>query len=465
MASGHIDLIPVSSIVLNPKNYRHRPVASEQECVAALMEDDAARSQLLALGTDIVDVGLNPTDLPMVEPHGKYWRVEEGNRRICALKILANPQIIPDLPGMTKRSMDALRKQWTTLAAVGTGPSKVTCWVSEDKKATQHWVSLKHTGPGFHKGAGTIVWDAEGRTRSEQDSGANGGRAANQQAALALSLLDELARLFPNDAEMQAAVTKARKSGITTLGRLVLRQEARLRLGLHEDGQRITAAVTTDALYKTFTTVLAELGTVDLNSRTIHNKGQVDGYLDRINKELPKPKDRLPAGSIAQPSSKASKAAGKPSRSKTTPIASTPYKGLSLASASPKTRQILAELQRLRFNESPNTCVVMNRTLLDCFLNDANDYIKVKGEELQPRAQKALRLLDGGDVKTNQSRFPHVHAALSSGTGYLSIKTMHAWVHRFDFTADPNSARTQCEHLRPFVEALDKAVQDSRAGA
>lgn len=462
-----MDLIPVSSIVLNPKNYRHRPVASEQECIAALMLDDAARSQLLALARDIVDRGLNPTDLAIVEPHGKYWRVQEGNRRICALKILANPQVIPDLPGLTKRSMDLLRRQWSTLAATGTGPSKVDCWVTADRAAIDHWVSLKHTGPGTHHGAGTIMWDAEGRTRSEQASVATGGtgRAANQQAALALSLLDELARLFPQDEAMQTAILKARKSGITTLGRLVLRQEARLRLGLHENSQQITAAVTAEALHRTFTRVLSELGSTDLNSRTIHNKEQVDGYLDRITKDLPKAKDRLAPGSAPEPSSKSEQSGGRPHRTKTDPIATSPYKGLQLASASSKTRQILGELQKFKFDSSPNTCVVMNRLLLDCFLNDAMDYIGGKAEEIQPRATRALRQLDGGDVKTDKSRFPHVHAALSSGSGYLSIKTMHAWVHRHDFQADANAARTQCEHLRPFLEALDKAVQDHRQTA
>ena len=89
---GHQFLeIRIQKIYLDNNNPRHDPIDNEPSLIAHLV----AHEQVKSLAEDIVRQGMmNPLDRLAVIPHlsakGAFV-VAEGNRRLCALKLLHDP--------------------------------------------------------------------------------------------------------------------------------------------------------------------------------------------------------------------------------------------------------------------------------------------------------------------------------------------------------------------------------------
>lgn len=472
MPDYEVEPIPVSSVLLNPKNYRHRPVTSQDECFLALFSEPKDRDYMLNLATDIATRGLDPSSLPIVQPEGARWRVLEGNRRMAALKAMTNPDVIPELPGASDRQMKAYRGRWAKLGGVAPIPRTVDCVVTSDVEASDHWITMKHTNVGFHKGAGTIEWDAEGKARHEAggatgDGRVAGRRASSEQSGRAVDLLDALRQQFADDDEMLALVDRAFKKGITTLGRVLIRPENRLRLGMQIDGRSVRWTVSDNALRAAMHRLLSDLGTPELNSRSINVADDVVGYLDAIASDLPTSDDRVEAAhpAVGAPVG-ASERSTRSRRRKAPQPARRPYGSLQLTHGSGKTRAVLAEMKTLAYKDYAYTCAILNRVLLDLYSFDVLDALgKKTGGGCNARVQRCLHLLDPHNTKPTDRRFPHIWDALASGTGELSVDSMHFFVHRHDYRAHPDIARTQCEAHEPFLRALDDLVEDTLRGS
>lgn len=96
MAGRHFGPIDVERIFLYEENPRHEPIPSEPEIIEYLCRDEA----VFNLARNIADAGLNPLELLGVvelESSGtkKNYQVWEGNRRVCAIKLLNDPDLAP----------------------------------------------------------------------------------------------------------------------------------------------------------------------------------------------------------------------------------------------------------------------------------------------------------------------------------------------------------------------------------
>lgn len=466
MSDTRRDEIPVSSIVLNTANFRHRPASSQSEAFAALFGDEIRRNEMLALATDIAARGLDPSSLLIVEPVDGYWRVLEGNRRVAVLKALANPDVIPDLPDVTDRTMKAYRDKFSKIGTVATLPRNVLCVVTDDRELANHLVRLKHTGAGAHKGAGTIIWDSEGRTRYELslsgDRADGKPTASNSQTARALALLDALAIHFAGDEDMSELVDAARSKGLTTLGRVLIRPENQLRIGLQFDGNSVRFTVGRGALRPAVHRLLSDLGTSALNSRSTNRAGDVVNYLDQIQPELPRAGDRLSSAEEASEPTPAPVPTSPRPRRKQTQIMRKPFVGTHLYHASDKTRAVLTELKTLRIDDYPYVLSATIRMLIDLYTADVFRALgKPVEDSPSKRTRKCLEMLEPPSTKARDRKFPRILDALATGTGDLSIDTMNGFMHRPNHNPTPDSIRIQVTEYAPFLLALDEYVEQA----
>ena len=99
--------------------------------------------------------GLDPGDSLYVvrSEDGRDFVVLEGNRRLSALKILSNPDILAgtDLPEGTKRSL--LRE---ALGFERSGVEPIRCVRFDDRQQANDWIRRRHTG--MVGGEGRITW-------------------------------------------------------------------------------------------------------------------------------------------------------------------------------------------------------------------------------------------------------------------------------------------------------------------
>jgi hypothetical protein len=113
----HLGPIEVDRIFLYEENPRHEPLDSEPEVIEHLCKNE----QVYSLARSISEAGTNPLALlGVVEQPGsgskKAYQAWEGNRRVCAIKLLNDPD----------RAPADLRKDFARLAAVSAHVSSAT---------------------------------------------------------------------------------------------------------------------------------------------------------------------------------------------------------------------------------------------------------------------------------------------------------------------------------------------------
>lgn len=156
------DPVPIGRIFLDLSNPRHVPLATEDEAIEYLCD----KEDVWSLARDIAQIGLNPLErvalIPIKGQAGAYT-MAEGNRRLCALKLLADPD----------RAPARLRKAFETVAAARPQPKSFAAVVFEDDEQVRPWLERMHNG--LYEGRGRKAWNAE---QSQRYSGSNKNKVA-----------------------------------------------------------------------------------------------------------------------------------------------------------------------------------------------------------------------------------------------------------------------------------------------
>ncbi|MFZ1961846.1 MAG: hypothetical protein WAU63_11435 [Methylovirgula sp.] len=98
-AKKFLDNVPVGRIFLWTHNPRHPPLENESKVIAQL----CAKEDVYPLARDIAKHGLNPLERFGVVPvdkkksghAGPNYYANEGNRRLCAVKLLHDRELAP----------------------------------------------------------------------------------------------------------------------------------------------------------------------------------------------------------------------------------------------------------------------------------------------------------------------------------------------------------------------------------
>jgi len=247
--------VPLRSIFLTPTNPRHEPVETEQDAIAWLCEQE----DVLPLARDIVRYGLSPLErfaLTVIaqEAGSATYYVQEGNRRICALKLLDDPD---RAPVKLRGSFEALAEQWTPIKTV----SGV---IFNDADELRIWLDRTHSGP--QDGIGRRNWNADQKQRFYGGS----------KNALAQAILD-----YAEEAGMLSKEERRRK--LTTAQRILNNEIFQEAIGIDRtspDGvQRTRPKDEFDVLLRKFVRDLVD--GVDVNSRM--NRGEIVQYARQIS--------------------------------------------------------------------------------------------------------------------------------------------------------------------------------------
>lgn len=151
------DAVPVSRIFLSLHNPRHEPVQAEVRAIEKL----CAKENVYPLARDIVKHGLNPLERFALIPLPATGQIKtplnyfcaEGNRRMCSLKLLNDPQLAPA----------TLRKMFEKLASDWAPISSVPAVIFKNDDEVRVWLDRIHNGP--QGGIGRKDWNSEQKTR------------------------------------------------------------------------------------------------------------------------------------------------------------------------------------------------------------------------------------------------------------------------------------------------------------
>jgi hypothetical protein len=299
--------ISVDRIFLDLENPRHKPFKSEAEVIEYLCKNES----IYALAKDMSEIGLNPLELfalialnvgKKVTKNSPFV-VAEGNRRICAVKLLNDPDLAPA----------KLRQDFRKLSETATTAfSEVPAVVFEDDSQVDAWLERIHGGP--QGGIGRKPWNAEQKTRHLGD----------RKNAVAQSVLDYSEQCgYISGEERKGKLTTAQRY----LGNAMLREA----IGIDSDSPATVARTRPsedfELLLKTFVRDLVD-GTVHSRSSSedIKNYSRQLGGLEGVSGK------RITATSLSAPSqlSKKNRAPKEPRKPKSITYEQTIEQGLKL---------------------------------------------------------------------------------------------------------------------------------------
>lgn len=161
--------VSIRGLYLDPKNPRHIPIENQKEIISYLIENEKVKE----LAKDIAEKGMtNPLDLVGIITENNKKLVIEGNRRVCALKLLDKPSLAPK----------KYQKYFTNLQGkVKNQITKIPVHVFSNRDDALPWLSTLHTASS---NTSRKPWSPEQKTRFDQNVDGKPNHAA------ALTILD-----------------------------------------------------------------------------------------------------------------------------------------------------------------------------------------------------------------------------------------------------------------------------------
>lgn len=253
-----LEFIPTDRIFLDADNPRHEPYKSPSDVIAYLCD----KEQVLELATDIAEFGLNPLEVFAVIPSDARQKkgqkanyvVAEGNRRMCALMLLNDPDLAPP---KQRKAFQALADGWDPI-------SPMPCIVFQTKEEVHPWLMRIHGGA--QGGKGRRSWSSEQKTRHT-------GNTRNITAQWLLDYAEAKGYLTSDD----------RKGKITTVQRFVGNRTFREVLGLEagEEFHRTRPEKDFDKLTERFVQDLLKANDGPVTSR--HKAAEIASYARELS--------------------------------------------------------------------------------------------------------------------------------------------------------------------------------------
>lgn len=196
--------IKIENIFLDLNNPRYVEQQSESDAIAYLIDNE----DIKPLAKNIAEIGsISPLELMALVPHPKAknsYVTAEGNRRLCALKLLIDPD-------KAKNKKD---KEYFNKLKIGMKSkiAEIPAIIFKSFDLARPWVELRHDP---QTGVGTKKWNTEQIGRFNQ-----GGRADSPNAT-AISLIDyaKVHKLISDDIlqniqirEIQSGIDRQRES-------------------------------------------------------------------------------------------------------------------------------------------------------------------------------------------------------------------------------------------------------------
>lgn len=243
--------IKVNNLLLDRENPR-LPNTIDSE--VSIIEYMVSTEQILNILEDIANIGLSPIEGVAVLKEGSSYIVLEGNRRVSALKLLNNPNL---LPAYSEKISNVLKDCDRKI-------EEVSCVVFNSRKEAKVWLERKHSGQ--QGGIGTKPWSSEQKTRFK-------GNTSNN--TLAMNIVD-----FAKENEIEEAQTTGM---LTTVTRFLANETFRNSIGIKSRTK--DSEITIDIPKEDFTLVLKQFiyDVVDKTNKQVGSRANKEDVIEYGN--------------------------------------------------------------------------------------------------------------------------------------------------------------------------------------
>ena len=430
--------LDVESLILDERNPRFPKPLTQDEMIAHF----AASPKTLRLAAHIAAHGISPLDLPAVSPSQQKpdrYVVKEGNRRLAALKLLANPYLARQ-ENLVERYRKIVKEATSVI------PSRIQCAVFGDASSADEWMSIRHTGE--NEGAGLVGWDTMQRGRFNMRSGRSG------QHATAFRYLD--------DAVSEEWVTEeeANSVNLSSLTRVLKDRGVQRILHAKVGPDGVAFRLAGDGRKRLARRLVEDWRSEGgLRVEVIYDKEKRRDYAERLKAALDLTEDSSATHEVPSDAQEGGAAPNKPrSLAPQTRAVLVPRSfRVSAPAKLHRVDPILSELKRLKLAPYPNAIAVLFRTFIEM---SVNSYLERKNlprnqrDTLSQCTERAIKHLEASKGDTVKRAIKPVRAAFSSPGGLFSLATLHEYVHNPQWHPVPSELRRHWDNYEPFLALL-----------
>jgi hypothetical protein len=449
---GAIDL-QIEDLLLDAVNPRFARGGGQRDILQKILDDQ--REKLYALAESIVEDGMNPMDRLLVlrsEKDPAKFIALEGNRRVAALRILANPTVLTGL-----EIKESLRKRFENLAEKFDRKQvePIAGFEAPSRETGTSWILLRHTGE--NEGRGVVSWSGLATSRFRGSDPA-------------LQALD-FVKLRGNLTEDQERLLDRNDYPITTLDRLLSSREVRSRVGIDVHERKLVSDLPPDELMKPLRRMVLDLAMKRVTVSDLKNQAQQVGYIDSFDSaSKPSFATRVkfrPVESISESdfTLKPRRSGGKKRRPDPSERKTVVPRGVTLNIQDNRLAAIFKELKTLKIEDAYNAIAVLLRVFLelsvDHYMRRHKLSLKGKdqksGKEYDKKLSKKLEEVVDHLVKQtncNKRDFFGVTRALTDKRSPLHIDLLHAYVHNLFVIPKRHDLIGAWDEAQPLFERI-----------
>ena len=430
--TAHKELIPIDKLFLNPKNARFPEVKNEKEELAMIMEQIGSKIRKLAKHISVN--GLDPSHSFRVIRDKNNFITLDGNRRLSALKLINNPNIIK-LDEKDKSFFDALRKGNNQYL-----PKEIECVVYDSEDEANGWIELEHTGE--NDGAGRVEWGSLEKLRFQSNS-------PGYSSPLELQILDFMKNNINNYNE------RFNKVKLTNIKRVFSNPEAREMVGIDFVKEKLIIK-NKDVLTKNLTKIVEQMNQDDFAVKEIYNVKDIQAWVKKVvDVDDTVIKEALPKNPPIKPDKPSSE------RNKLIP------QEFNIKIDNSKANDIYFELRSINVRTHRNAVGVLFRVFLelsiDCFIEknkalkqEIEDRCKQKKKSSMYLHYKIKKVVDYMKENNNPSKsmLKAVEIFHSSQKKEYSVSIFHAYVHNIHVTPTLDELNNNWSRLEEFIKKL-----------
>lgn len=474
--------ISLSNLYLDLQNPRYEEQTSQNEALNTIASEQ--KGKLLVLLKDILENGLNPSDIPIVMPdptRGNGYVVLEGNRRIAALKLFKKPRILTNV---------AMRQRYSKLhdEYKSKNIKLLECLIVNSREEANLWIERKHEGE--MSGAGTVRWNSVQASRFRANKSGKDTKV--------LQLIDFMRVATEGD---KAFAEEIAKVSATNLERFLSTPDVRAALGLEINNGEYSSRYEWSEVLKGLKAVVKRFNRDDFSVRDIYHKEDRMDFIGQIPvDELPDKSKRMDgtwklkefangrtsgfsASSENDENEYQSEKTGAATRTVTgtegdekqeeRPTSRNMFipEELTLCIPNDRINRLYSEIKQMSHVTLPNACSVLMRVFLELSVDfyletfgllrngaisaskDSRDLKQKTNEVIHHLIQK--KYLDDAKAKG-------IKTEISNDSSAYSIASMNAYVHNLDFNPIPSNLMLTWDNIQPFIVALWKSINDKQ---
>lgn len=442
--SNNRRLVDITDLHINIENPRFEMVGNQREAIKTMIEDQGEK--LVSLASDIVGQGLNPGDPIFIIKHekqSKQFNVVEGNRRLTALKLLENPELIPETNKLLLNKFKKLSEQYQKSPI-----DKIPCVLFDDENGAEHWIELKHTGQ--NDGIGTVGWDAQQKARFDE--------RVKGTSSYALQILDFLQKEESVAPELKKNLNKVKSS---SLQRLATDPDFRRAAGIELKEGKVITRYDPAEIAKPLSKAANDLLKKDFTVKDIYYKDDRLIYLETFKKsDLPDKTQELAKNweltSSTRPKKtdlRQAKFKGKKSKRLISKRHTIIPKSTIIPISQPRVNKIYHELKDLDLRDFENSAAITFRVFielsLDCYIEKFPVSNVTNNSKLSHKLKSIASDLEyKGELEKHKLKGAYTASTMKDSI--FSVDTFNAFVHNKDFYPDGESLKKNWDNLEIF---------------